>query len=88
MTAGCARCGVALGAVAPTPIRAIAAEQLLEGARLDEHAIAGAAEAAAAVDARPIDDVRASAWYRRELLRNMIQEDADRCRSRMTSSSH
>jgi len=64
---------LALGAVAPTPIRATTAEQLLEGARLDEHAIAGAAEAAAAVDACPIDDVRASAWYRRELLRNMIQ---------------
>ena len=34
-------------------------------------------EKAAADDARPIDDVRASAWYRRELLRNMTQRMLD-----------
>jgi CO/xanthine dehydrogenase FAD-binding subunit len=61
---------LALGAVAPTPIRARAAEAALEGRRLDAATIAAAAEAAAA-EAKPIDDVRASAWYRRELLRNM-----------------
>lgn len=61
---------LALGAVAPTPIRARGAEARLEGRRLDAPTIAAAADAAAA-DARPIDDVRASAWYRLELLRNM-----------------
>jgi CO/xanthine dehydrogenase FAD-binding subunit len=73
-------CGlrIALGAVAPTPIRAFRAEALLEGTRPAAAAIAAAAEAAAA-ECRPIDDVRASAWYRRELVRNMLQrmlEDA------------
>jgi xanthine dehydrogenase FAD-binding subunit len=44
----------------------------LEGRPLDPATIKAAA-AAAAADARPIDDLRASAWYRRELLRNMTE---------------
>lgn len=63
---------LALGAVAPTPIRAGGAEGRLEGRRLDAATIHAAAEAVAA-DARPIDDLRASAWYRLELLRNMTE---------------
>lgn len=68
---------LALGAVAPTPIRARAAEAVLEGAALDPTTTVQVAKAAAADDARPIDDVRASAWYRRELLRNMTQRMLD-----------
>lgn len=64
---------IALGAVAPTIVRARAAEALLEGVAPAAGVIAAAAEAAASRDANPIDDVRASAWYRRELLRNMLQ---------------
>ncbi|MDP6341907.1 MAG: xanthine dehydrogenase family protein subunit M [Alphaproteobacteria bacterium] len=58
---------IAMGAVAPTPLRARKAEALLEGRALDEAAIAEAA-AAIAEEASPIDDVRGSAWYRRHLL--------------------
>jgi len=67
---------LALGAVAATPIRAGSAEALLEGAVPDARARDAAAEAAVAA-ARPIDDVRASAWYRRELLRNMVRRMLD-----------
>jgi CO/xanthine dehydrogenase FAD-binding subunit len=63
---------LALGAVGPTPLRAREAEAALESARLDADTIGAAAQAAAA-GAKPIDDVRASAWYRRELLRNMTE---------------
>ncbi len=63
---------LALGAVGPTPIRAHAAEALLEGKLPDQTLIAAAAQAAAD-SARPIDDVRASAWYRRELVHNMTR---------------
>lgn len=59
---------VALGAVAPTPRRAREAEEALVGARLTPEAIAAAADAAAAA-AQPIDDIRGSAAYRRELVR-------------------
>ncbi len=66
------RVRVAFGAVAPTPIRARATEALLEGKRLDAAAIEAVAEAAHD-EVRPISDVRASDWYRRELVRNMTR---------------
>ena len=57
----------ALTSVAPTIVRAPAAETLLVGAAADPATFRAAAEAAAAA-ARPIDDVRASADYRRAML--------------------
>lgn len=59
---------IALGAVGPTPLRTPAAENLLKGRRFDAAAV-GEAAACAAEDARPIDDVRAGAGYRREMVR-------------------
>ena len=56
---------IVLGAVAPTPIRARAAEEIL---RRDPKALDQAA-AAAMAEARPISNVRASAGYRREMVR-------------------
>ena len=62
------RARVALGAVAPTPIRAPQAEAALEGQAASEPLFARAAEAAAA-EARPISDQRGSAEFRRHLVR-------------------
>ena len=59
---------IALGAVAPTPMRARGAEEILRNKRIDEELIDKSAEAAAA-EARPITDVRASAEYRREMVK-------------------
>ena len=56
---------IVLGAVAPTPIRARAAEEVL---KKDPRALDQAA-AAAMAEARPISNVRASAEYRREMVR-------------------
>ena len=64
------RARLAYGAVAPVPMRARAAEAALEGALLDAPGIRRVA-AAARDEVRPIDDIRASAWYRRELVVNM-----------------
>jgi len=64
---------VALGAVAPTPIRACHAEDALEGRPLEAATIAAAVKSAAD-DAVPIDDVRASAWYRAHLIRVLTKE--------------
>lgn len=69
---------IALGGVAPTPVRALAAEQALIGKPLDE-----GAEAAAQVaheGTAPFDDAYASAWYRARVLpvhvrRALLEED-------------
>jgi CO/xanthine dehydrogenase FAD-binding subunit len=62
---------LAFGAVAPRPIRAPATEAALEGKALDDKTIA-AAVAVADREIHPITDVRASDWYRREMVRNML----------------
>ena len=63
----CTQARIALGAVAPTPIRARAAEALLEGAPIGPEALVGAAERAM-LACTPISNVRASAAYRREMV--------------------
>jgi carbon-monoxide dehydrogenase medium subunit len=63
---------VALGAVAPTPIRATGAEQVLVGRKAGEKLFARAGEAAGA-DAKPIDDHRGSADYRRQMVAVLAQ---------------
>jgi CO/xanthine dehydrogenase FAD-binding subunit len=59
---------ISLGAVAPTPMRAKIAEAEIIGKLATESTIEKAAEKAAA-EARPISDLRASAEYRRELVK-------------------
>ncbi len=64
----CARARVALAAVAPTPLRAVAAEQALEGQAITPALIERAAGLAQDA-ARPISDQRGSAEFRRHLVR-------------------
>lgn len=63
---------IALGSVAPTIIRASEAEAALKGAPLNEERIAEAARQATQA-ARPIDDVRGSAWFRTEEVSALVQ---------------
>jgi len=63
---------IAFGAVAPRPIRAPQTEAIIEGNPLDDSTIE-AAVVAAANEIHPISDVRASDWYRRELVQNMLK---------------
>jgi carbon-monoxide dehydrogenase medium subunit len=58
---------IALGAVAPTVIRAPRAEAYLAGRAISAEAMAEAGRIAA-MEAKPISDFRASADYRRELI--------------------
>jgi CO/xanthine dehydrogenase FAD-binding subunit len=58
---------VALGAVAPTVIHAVSAEQYLDGKAITADAMVEAGRLAA-TDAKPINDMRASAAYRRDLV--------------------
>ncbi len=63
---------IVMGAVGPTPVRAQRAEQMLLGNIPDDALIGQAAEACAA-EAEPIDDARASADYRREVLKPLVR---------------
>lgn len=66
------RARIGLGAVAPTPVRAFAAEKILEGRAFDAEAVEEAA--GAAVEAcRPISDLRAGAEYRREMVGSLCR---------------
>jgi len=67
----CTDARIVVGSMAPTPLRCTKAEKLLKGKTLDEKLIAEAAEAA--VDqTSPIDDQRASAWYRMKAGKALI----------------
>jgi CO/xanthine dehydrogenase FAD-binding subunit len=68
-----AECRIALGAVAPTPIRSRQAERLLRGQRLSRALVADAARAAAA-EIRPITDARSTAEYRRHAARVLVED--------------
>ena len=67
---------VILGAVAPTPIRARSAEKILVGEKPDEKLFFRAGEAASE-ESRPIDDVRGSAGYRRDMVKILTQRSLD-----------
>ena len=58
---------IALGAVAPTPVRAKKAEGILRGKKLDDKLLEESSQAASS-ESKPIDDVRSSADYRRRLV--------------------
>jgi len=64
----CSDVRIALGSVAPKPMRSARAEGLLRGKRLDEALIDEAAQAASE-EIKPISDVRSSAEYRRDASR-------------------
>lgn len=75
---------IALGAVAPTPIRAREAEDALRASPVNEPLAERAAELAMAAS-QPISDVRATALYRREMVRvytrRALAQAAQRARS-------
>lgn len=59
---------IALGSVAPTPVRAVKAEAVLNGQAADDPLIFKAAETARKEDCKPIDDFRGTAGYRQAMI--------------------
>jgi CO/xanthine dehydrogenase FAD-binding subunit len=62
---------IALGAVAPTPLRALGAENILKGKNLTEENMVEAARAAVSI-CKPISDARGSAEYRLKLVEVLL----------------
>jgi carbon-monoxide dehydrogenase medium subunit len=73
----CEDARLALGAVAPVPRRAAAAEEFLRGKRLTADVLAEAASLAVA-DLEPLDDFRATAEYRRDVTRVVVRRALER----------
>jgi carbon-monoxide dehydrogenase medium subunit len=73
--------GIVLGSVAPVPLRARAAEEALRGEKVNGETIARAA-AAAAKEARPIDDHRGGAAYRREMVEVLVRRSLEMAHAR------
>jgi len=72
----CRQARIALGAVAPTPIRAHEAEEALRGQQLTPATIAEAARLAAEAT-QPIDDIRGSAAYRKRVVEVLVRRLLD-----------
>ncbi|MFW6135330.1 MAG: FAD binding domain-containing protein [Chloroflexota bacterium] len=66
-------CRLTFGSVGPTVIRACTAEQMLIGQTFSAE-LALAAGRVAAEEVAPIDDVRSSAWYRREVVKALTHD--------------
>jgi len=65
---------IALGSVAPVPLRATATEELLLGGRLDDEALLDAARRRLRAEIAPIDDLRSTAAYRSRVAGNLLEE--------------
>ncbi len=69
---------IGLGAVGPIPYRALATEQALAGRAMGPEFFEDAGRLAAA-EAKPIDDVRASAAYRRRIVSVLVRRALEAC---------
>lgn len=67
----CRQARIALGAVAPTPVRAASVEAFIRGKKLDPEVVAEARELVQQ-DISPLDDLRAEAAYRRHLAAVLV----------------
>jgi xanthine dehydrogenase small subunit len=64
---------IALGSVAPIPLRCVETETVLRGQTLGA-SLVRAAQAELAQEITPIDDMRSSAAYRLRVAQNLLQE--------------
>mgnify|MGYP000899682794 CR=1 FL=1 len=71
---------IALGAVAPTPVRAYEAEALLNGKILTDETIDLSSRLSAKIS-RPITDIRATADYRRAMVYELVKKGLQECRN-------
>lgn len=78
---------IALGAVAPTPIRARHAEERLKDQPLETKVVEEAARIAAEKDAQPISDIRGSAEYRRAMVHVLVKRALEQIARELASTA-
>ncbi len=76
---------IALGSVAPVPLRLTETEQTVRGKAIDSELLLLARKAVAA-EIRPIDDIRSTARYRAVVAGNLAAEFLNRLRSQRTGA--
>ncbi len=81
----CKDCRIALGAVAPIPFRARKSEEIMIGKRWDQKLIEKVS-AEVSNEISPIDDIRSTAWYRKEVAKVMAREAIQIAWNRASSS--
>jgi carbon-monoxide dehydrogenase medium subunit len=81
----CQDARIALGASAPTPMRAKKAEAVLKGKKITDALLKEAGEAAS-TEAEPISDIQASEEYRRELVKILVRRVAKEALARAKSA--
>jgi CO/xanthine dehydrogenase FAD-binding subunit len=67
----CKDARICLGAMAPTPLRCLKAEAFIQGKDVDGNVISDCA-AEAVAESNPIDDQRATAWYRQKAAKALV----------------
>ena len=73
----CKEIRIALGVAAPTPMRALKAENLMRGKKISDELLEEVANTAS-VEAQPRDSIRGEAWYRKDLIRILVKRMAMR----------
>jgi len=71
----CKEIRIALGVAAPTPIRALKAENLMRGKKISDELLEEVANTVS-VEAQPRDSIRGEAWYRKDLIRVLVKRMA------------
>ena len=69
----CKPCRIALGAVAPTPIRIKKVEEMINGEKFEEELVREVAQTVSE-EIKPISDVRSTAEYRGEVSKNLVED--------------
>ena len=80
----CTKVRVALGVAAPTPIRALLAEEYLTGKEVNEQTLAEVGTKAAQ-ETKMRDSIRGQAWYRKEMVGVLISRLGLKCLERIGS---
>jgi carbon-monoxide dehydrogenase medium subunit len=71
----CKEARIALGVAAPTPVRALKAENLLRGKKISDELLDEVAKMAS-MEAQPRDSIRGEAWYRKDMIQVLVKRMA------------